>query len=191
MRKTTKDPPKSQSRSEAMKRAWANRRASAAQTDEAIELVSDTTPAVVAVPAVEANPAVEPDRATQPELAHEPDLAHEPEVTFQPALTPAPVPAVESDSTAQPVSTAVQPDSLAAWIEHPVCLCGCSESLVRSTSEARQSLFKPGHDSRLKSLAARVVKGTASPDEIPAIARALQERIGFLKSRPELAAAFR
>jgi hypothetical protein len=200
MSKTTKTPSKPQSRSDAMKRAWATRRANAApQADPAVEPVADTgVPAVETetdLPteigvvsengaAVEAHPSVEPDLATQPEVASEPDVAREP------ALAPPPVPAAELDSTVQSVSTVVQPDSVAAWTKHPVCLCGCGEDLVLSKSEARQSLFKVGHDARLKSLAARVIKGTASRDEIPAIARALQERIGFLKTRPELAAAF-
>ena len=201
-----------------MKRAWETRRANAAaQADEEVEPVENTTPAAVAVPvpdadtslptetgaekdaeaeahlalqldvATQADVASEPDvavvaeSAPQPEVALQPDLATRPEVAARPDLTPPPV---------LPVSTADQQDLVAAWTEHPVCLCGCGEELPRPKPNARQSLFRVGHDSRLKSLAARVIKGAASRDQIPAIARAFRDRIGFLRTRPELAAAF-
>jgi hypothetical protein len=229
---------KPETRSEAMKRAWATRRANAtAQADPEIETASveqidpaitddpageaatdrpsetdstpGTDPASVASVQADSAPADEqPDISagavvTQTEMAVEPELMDSTNATetqaavaADPTLEPVPAAQPESalvhlDSVVQPISIVVQPDSVEAWTEHPVCLCGCGCSLPRSKSEARQSLFKVGHDARLKSLAARVIKGTASCDEIRAITRALQERIGFLKTRPELAAAFR
>jgi hypothetical protein len=183
MLKPTKPPSKSETRSEAMKRAWTTRRANTAQADSAVE-----TPVARTVPAVDAETDLPSETASENDAAVEAHLALQPDLAVQPDVAPQPVPAAEQDSPVQPV---VQPDSVAAWTEHPVCLCGCGESLLRSKPEARQSLYKKGHDARLKSLAGRVIKGTASRDGIPAIARALQERIGFLKTRPELAAALR
>jgi hypothetical protein len=87
---------------------------------------------------------------------------------------------------------------LAAWQERPTCLC-CGALLVRasaklsfakSASVKTQRLFKQGHDARLKALAAQVVRGEAPASRIPVIARLMRNRIGFLKTRPELMPAF-
>jgi hypothetical protein len=78
---------------------------------------------------------------------------------------------------------------LAAWHERPTCLC-CGALLVKSTSAKTQRLFKQGHDSRLKALAAQVIRGEAPASKIPVIARLMRNRIGFLKTRPELMKAF-
>jgi len=71
----------------------------------------------------------------------------------------------------------------AAWFEKPVCLCGCGEELVRHKNPEKQRLFKPGHDARLKSVAARVLAGEVPAHAIPEIARVLKNRIGFLQAR--------
>ena len=77
-----------------------------------------------------------------------------------------------------------------AWFQKPVCLCGCGEKLVRHRNQEKQRLFKPGHDARLKSIAAGVLAGEIGRDAIPEVARALKKRIGFLRTRPELEKAF-
>jgi len=81
-------------------------------------------------------------------------------------------------------------NSEAAWFEKPVCLCGCGEALARHKNPEKQRLFKPGHDARLKSVAAGVLAGEVPAHAIPEIARVLKSRIGFLRARPELAKAF-
>jgi len=78
----------------------------------------------------------------------------------------------------------------AKWFEKPVCLCGCGEPLVRHRNPERQRLFKPGHDARLKAVAAGVLVGEVPKSAIPEIARVLKNRIGFLKTKPELLKAF-
>ena len=79
---------------------------------------------------------------------------------------------------------------LAAWQERPTCLCNCGALLVKATSSKGQRLFKQGHDARLKALAAQVIRGEAPASRIPVIARLMRNRIGFLKTRPELMPAF-
>src|ERR1035437_6883399 len=59
------------------------------------------------------------------------------------------------------------------WFQKPVCLCGCGEQLVRHRNPERQRLFKPGHDARLKSVAAGVLAGEVPEHAIPEIARML------------------
>ncbi len=81
-------------------------------------------------------------------------------------------------------------EKIEKWYERPVCLCGCGELLVKADSEKTQRLYKPGHDARLKALARKVVAGEIPAQKIPAVARLLHKRIGFLKTMPELAAAF-
>ena len=76
------------------------------------------------------------------------------------------------------------------WYENPTCLCGCGEPLVRHRNPERQRLFKAGHDARLKSVAAGVLAGEVPEHAIPEIARMLRNRIGFLRTRPELLKAF-
>ena len=78
----------------------------------------------------------------------------------------------------------------ATWFQNPTCLCGCGEALVRHRNPERQRLFKPGHDAWLKSVAAGVVAGEVPEHAIPEIARMLRNRIGFLRTRPELSKAF-
>jgi hypothetical protein len=78
----------------------------------------------------------------------------------------------------------------ASWFQKPCCLCGCGEPLVRHRNPERQRLFKPGHDARLKSVAAGVVAGEVPEHAIPEIARMLRNRIGFLRTRPKLSKAF-
>src|SRR5437868_1328460 len=80
---------------------------------------------------------------------------------------------------------------VAKWYVRPICLCGCGERLERAKSIESQPLYRPGHDARLKALARKVVAGEILPQKIPAVARLMSKRIGFLKSMPELAAAFR
>lgn len=79
---------------------------------------------------------------------------------------------------------------LAAWQQRPTCLCDCGELLVQSASAKSQRLFKQGHDARLKALAAQVIRGEVPASHIPVIARLMRNRIGFLKTRPELMKAF-
>jgi hypothetical protein len=76
------------------------------------------------------------------------------------------------------------------WFQKPVCLCGCGEPLVRHPNPERQRLFKPGHDARLKSVAAGVLAGEVPEHAIPEIARVMKNRIGFFRTRPELSKAF-
>ena len=76
------------------------------------------------------------------------------------------------------------------WYENPTCLCGCGEPLVRHRNPERQRLFRAGHDARLKSVAAGVLAGEVPEHAIPEIARMLRNRIGFLRTRPELLKAF-
>jgi hypothetical protein len=85
--------------------------------------------------------------------------------------------------------------SSAARIENfykrPICLCGCGERLLRADQIKDQKLYRPGHDSRLKALARRVIAGEVPAQRIPVVARLMHKRIGFLRSMPELAKAFR
>jgi hypothetical protein len=77
------------------------------------------------------------------------------------------------------------------WYERPVCLCGCEQRLERAESgPGDQRLFRMGHDSRLKSLLAAVLRGDKRPSEIPVNARLMRRRIGFLKTNPDLAKVF-
>jgi hypothetical protein len=77
-----------------------------------------------------------------------------------------------------------------AWFDHPVCLCGCEGHLVRIKRTRKQHCFLQGHEAKLKALAAQVVRGEASPDEIPDVTKSLSGFIPFLKKRPELRKAF-
>ena len=65
-----------------------------------------------------------------------------------------------------------------AWWQQPVCLCGCGEALARDRNPERQRLFKPGHDGRLKSVAAGIVAGEVPKHAIPYAARVSKKRIG-------------
>lgn len=82
-------------------------------------------------------------------------------------------------------------EKIAQYYVRPVCLCGCGELLAKADSEKSQRLYRPGHDARLKSLARRVIAGETPAQKIPVVARLMHKRIGFLKSMPELASAFR
>jgi len=82
-------------------------------------------------------------------------------------------------------------EKIEKWHERPVCICGCGELLVRASAAKAQRLYRPGHDARLKALAQKVIAGEIPVQNIPVVARLLHKRIGFLKTMPELAAAFR
>ena len=78
----------------------------------------------------------------------------------------------------------------AAWFEHPVCLCGCGEALVRHKSREKQRFFRPGHDAKLRSVAGKVLRHEADPNAIPEIARTMRAQFAFLQKDSELAKAF-
>jgi hypothetical protein len=54
----------------------------------------------------------------------------------------------------------------------------------------KQHFFLQGHDSKLKALALKIVRGEASADQIPDFTRDLRSCIKFLKKMPELRKAF-
>jgi len=78
----------------------------------------------------------------------------------------------------------------AAWFEHPVCLCGCGEALVRHKSREKQRYFRVGHDAKLKSVAAKVMRHEADRAAIPEIARTMKAHLALLQKDSELAKAF-
>ena len=67
------------------------------------------------------------------------------------------------------------------WWKRPVCLCGCGEALVRHRNPERQRMFKPGHDARLKSIAAAVLAGDLPREAVPDPAKIVQ-KLGLLFS---------
>ena len=77
-----------------------------------------------------------------------------------------------------------------SWSENPTCVCGCGDQLDKKSGSA-QTMFRNGHDAKLKAKALSVIRGKADPDTIPAIAKALRSKLGFLKTRPELIPAFK
>src|ERR1039458_9245041 len=81
-------------------------------------------------------------------------------------------------------------EMVASWSENPVCVCGCGDQLDKKSGSA-QTMFRNGHDAKLKAKALNVIRGKADPDTIPAIAKALRNKLGFLKTRPELIPAFK
>jgi hypothetical protein len=78
----------------------------------------------------------------------------------------------------------------AEWLAHPVCCCGCGARLDVAKNPERQSSFKPGHDSALKSLLRKINRGEAKRDDIPQAARANLARIKFIQADPEFQKAF-
>jgi hypothetical protein len=76
------------------------------------------------------------------------------------------------------------------WFANPVCFCSCNKPLVRQKNPRKQRFFLQGHDAKLKALAARIVKGEASKNEIPGFAKDLRSNIKFLMMMPELRPAF-
>jgi hypothetical protein len=78
----------------------------------------------------------------------------------------------------------------AEWLAHPVCCCGCGARLDVAKNPERQSSFKPGHDSALKSLLRKINRGEAKRDDIPQAARANVARIKFIQADPEFQKAF-
>jgi hypothetical protein len=78
----------------------------------------------------------------------------------------------------------------AEWLAHPECCCGCSARLDVAKNPERQSSFKPGHDSALKSLLRKINRGEVKSDEIPQAARANVARIKFIQADPEFQKAF-
>ena len=80
--------------------------------------------------------------------------------------------------------------SEAAWFEAPICLCGCNAPLVRSKSPEKQTKFLLGHDAKLKSVAAIVLRREADRSAIPEIARVMKAHLAFLQKDAELAKVF-
>src|SRR5450759_3208323 len=78
----------------------------------------------------------------------------------------------------------------AEWLADPVCCCGCSARLDVAKNPERQSSFKPGHDSALKSLLRKINRGEVKTDQIPQPARANVARIKFIQADPEFQKAF-
>src|ERR1039458_10201966 len=78
----------------------------------------------------------------------------------------------------------------AEWLAHPVCCCGCSARLEVAKNPERQSSFKPGHDSALKSLLRKIIRGAAKSEDIPQAAPANLARIKFIQADPEFQKAF-
>src|ERR1035437_8409242 len=78
----------------------------------------------------------------------------------------------------------------AEWLAHPECCCGCRARLDVAKNPERQSSFKPGHDSALKSLLRKIKRGEAKRDDIPQAAGANVARIKFIQADPEFQKAF-
>ena len=78
----------------------------------------------------------------------------------------------------------------AEWLARPECCCGCRARLDVAKNPERQSSFKPGHDSALKSLLRKINRGEAKRDDIPQAARANVARIKFIQADPEFQKAF-
>ena len=81
-------------------------------------------------------------------------------------------------------------EMVACWSENPVCVCGCGGQLEKR-SGSTQTMFRNGHDAKLKAKALNVIRGKADAGTILEIAKALRNRLGFLKARPELIPAFK
>ena len=78
----------------------------------------------------------------------------------------------------------------AEWLAHPVCCCGCSARLDVAKNPENQRFFKPGHDSALKSLLRKIIRGEAKREDLPQAARANVARIKFIQADPEFQKAF-
>src|ERR1039458_4708232 len=78
----------------------------------------------------------------------------------------------------------------AEWLAQPECCCGCAARLDVAKNPEHQSSFKPGHDSALKSLLRKIIRGDAKRDDIPQAARANLARIKFIQADPEFQKAF-
>jgi hypothetical protein len=76
------------------------------------------------------------------------------------------------------------------WLAHPVCCCGCGAGLEVAKNPDRQSSFKPGHDSSLKSLLRKINRGEAKREDIPQAARVNAARIKFIQADPEFQKVF-
>lgn len=83
-------------------------------------------------------------------------------------------------------SAAIEAECLA----HPVCCCGCRARLEVAKDQAHQRLFKPGHDSALKSLLRKINRGEAKREDLPQTARANVARIKFIQADPEFQKTF-
>ena len=81
-------------------------------------------------------------------------------------------------------------EMVASWSMNPICVCGCGGQLEKREGTA-QTMFRNGRDAKLKAKALNVIRGKAHADTIPAIAKALRNKLGFLKTRPELIPAFK
>jgi hypothetical protein len=80
-------------------------------------------------------------------------------------------------------------EMVARWTEKPICVCG--GQLEKAAKASAQTMYLAGHDAKLKAKALNVIRGKAEPDTIPEIAKALRNKLGFLKTRPELVPAFK
>src|ERR1035437_11085198 len=78
----------------------------------------------------------------------------------------------------------------AEWLARPECCCGCRVRLDVAKNPERQSSFKPGHDSALKSLLRKINRGEAKRDAIPRAARANVARIKFIQADQKFQKAF-
>jgi hypothetical protein len=76
------------------------------------------------------------------------------------------------------------------WAANPVCCCGCGAKLALSKDPERQHLFAQGHDGRLHKLLRQVLRGEASRQDIPGVARANLARIKFIQGDREMQKAF-
>ena len=82
-------------------------------------------------------------------------------------------------------------EMVAQWTEKPICVCGCGGQLEKAAKASAQTMYLVGHDAKLKAKALSVIRGKAEPDTIPEIAKALRNKLGFLKTQPELVPAFK
>ncbi len=104
---------------------------------------------------------------------------------------PTPEPNTKRNKSARSKGNAETTENeISNWEARPTCLCGCGGELVRHKNPIRQKLFIVGHDARLKSTAAKVIRGELPRTAISNTTRELRNRIGFLRTRPELIAAF-
>ena len=78
----------------------------------------------------------------------------------------------------------------AEWLARPECCCGCRARLDVAKNPERQSSFKPGHDSALKSLLRKINRGEAKSEDIPQAARVNAARIKFIQADPEFQKVF-
>ena len=76
------------------------------------------------------------------------------------------------------------------WTANPVCCCGCGAKLAVGKDPEHQRLFCQGHDGRLNKLLRQVLRGEASRQDIPVVARANLARIKFVQKDREILNTF-